>query len=216
DDRSEARPTPIAKGLPASPGAAIGRVVFTANAAEEWHQKGEQVLLVRTETSPEDIHGMKAAAGTLTARGGMTSHAAVVARGMGKCCITACTSLRVEAAKKTASFVGGGKEHKLKEGDTLTLDGSTGEVFIGPAPLVPAQLGSELGTLMQWVDQFRKLRVRTNADTPTDAKTARSFGAEGIGLCRTEHMFFQPERILAVREMIVAADEAGRRAALAK
>ena len=212
----KARPTPIAKGLPASPGAAIGRVVFTANAAEEWFNRGEQVLLVRTETSPEDIHGMKAAAGTLTARGGMTSHAAVVARGMGKCCITACTSLRVDAAKRTAVFTGGGKEHKLKEGDTLTLDGSTGEVFLGTAPLVPAQLGTELGTLMEWVDQFRTLKVRTNADTPTDARTARSFGAEGIGLCRTEHMFFQPERILAVREMIVAADEAGRRAALAK
>jgi pyruvate,orthophosphate dikinase len=190
--------------------------VFTANAAEEWHARGEEVLLVRTETSPEDIHGMKAAAGTLTARGGMTSHAAVVARGMGKCCITACTSLRVDAAKKTASFVGGGKEHKLKEGDVLTLDGSTGEVFVGSAPLVPAQLGSELGTLMQWVDELRRLKVRTNADTPTDARTARSFGAEGIGLCRTEHMFFQPERILAVREMIVAGDEAGRRVALAK
>jgi pyruvate,orthophosphate dikinase len=212
----KARLQPIAKGLPASPGAAIGKVVFTANAAAEWHNRGEQVLLVRTETSPEDIHGMKAAAGTLTARGGMTSHAAVVARGMGKCCITACTSLRVDAAKKTAAFVGGGKEIKIKEGDVLTLDGSTGEVFVGPTPLVPAQLGKELGTLMEWVDSFRKLKVRTNADTPTDARTARSFGAEGIGLCRTEHMFFQPERIIAVREMILANDETGRRAALAK
>jgi pyruvate,orthophosphate dikinase len=212
----KARPVPVAKGLPASPGAAIGKIVFTASAAEEWAQKGETVLLVRTDTSPEDIHGMKAASGILTARGGMTSHAAVVARGMGKCCITSCTSLRVDAAKKTAAFVGGGKEHKLKEGDVLTLDGSTGEVFLGSAPLVPAQLGAELGTLMEWVDQFRRLKVRTNADTPTDARTARSFGAEGIGLCRTEHMFFQPERILAVREMILANDEAGRRAALAK
>jgi pyruvate,orthophosphate dikinase len=212
----KARPTPIAKGLPASPGAAIGRVVFTANAADEWHKRGEEVVLVRTETSPEDIHGMKAAQGTLTARGGMTSHAAVVARGMGKPCITACTSLRVDAAKRTASFVGGGKEHKLKEGDTITLDGSTGEVFLGKAPLVPAQLGGELARLMEWVDQFRRLKVRTNADTPIDARTARAFGAEGIGLCRTEHMFFQPERILAVREMIVASDEAGRRAALVK
>jgi pyruvate,orthophosphate dikinase len=210
------RPTPIAKGLPASPGAAIGRVVFTANAAEEWRKRGEDVILVRTDTSPEDIHGMKAAEGTLTARGGLTSHAAVVARGMGKPCITACTSLRVEAAKKAASFVGGGKEHKLKEGDVLTLDGSTGEVFVGKAPLVPAQLGGELSKLMEWVDEHRKLEVRTNADTPIDARTARAFGAEGIGLCRTEHMFFQPERILAVREMIVANDEAGRRAALAK
>ena len=210
----KARPQPIAKGLPASPGAAIGRVVFTANAAAEWFARGEQVLLVRTETSPEDIHGMKAAAGTLTSRGGMTSHAAVVARGMGKCCITACTSLRVDAAKKTAFFQQSGKT--IVEGDTLTLDGSTGEVFVGTAPLVPAQLASELGTLMQWVDEFRTLKVRTNADTPTDARTARSFGAEGIGLCRTEHMFFAPERIIAVREMILAGDEAGRRAALAK
>ncbi len=212
----KARPTPIAKGLPASPGAAIGKIVFTANAAAEWAQRGETVLLVRTDTSPEDIHGMKAAAGILTARGGMTSHASVVARGMGKCCVTACTSLRVDAAKRTAAFLGGGKETKLKEGDVLTLDGSTGEVFLGTTPLVPAQLGAELGTLMTWVDSFRRLRVRTNADTPTDARTARAFGAEGIGLCRTEHMFFQPERILAVREMIVAADEAGRRTALAK
>ncbi|HUJ60754.1 MAG TPA: pyruvate, phosphate dikinase [Kofleriaceae bacterium] len=212
----KARPAAIAKGLPASPGAAIGKVVFTASAAAEWAGRGEQVLLVRTDTSPEDIHGMKAAAGILTARGGMTSHSAVVARGMGKCCITACSALRIDAAKKQASFVGGGSERKLKEGDVLTLDGSTGEVFWGSLPLVPAQLGDELAQLMTWVDSFRKLRVRTNADTPTDARTARSFGAEGIGLCRTEHMFFQPERILAVREMILAADEAGRRAALAK
>jgi pyruvate,orthophosphate dikinase len=212
----KSRPQPVAKGLPASPGAAIGKIVFTAKAAEEWAAKGETVLLVRTDTSPEDIHGMQAASGILTARGGMTSHAAVVARGMGKCCITSCTSLRVDAAKRTAAFIGGGKEIKLKEGDVLTLDGSTGEAFVGSAPLVPAQLGAELGTLMEWVDQFRRLKVRTNADTPTDARTARSFGAEGIGLCRTEHMFFQPERILAVREMIVANDEAGRRAALAK
>ncbi|HEY0191023.1 MAG TPA: pyruvate, phosphate dikinase [Kofleriaceae bacterium] len=212
----KARPTPIAKGLPASPGAAIGKVVFTASAAADWAQRGETVILVRTDTSPEDIHGMKAASGILTARGGMTSHSAVVARGMGKCCVTACTSLRVEAAKKTASFVGGGKEHKLKEGDLLTLDGSTGEVFLGQAPLVPAELGDEVGKLMEWVDSFRRLKVRTNADTPTDARTARNFGAEGIGLCRTEHMFFQPERILAVREMILANDEAGRRLALDK
>ncbi|HEX4416818.1 MAG TPA: pyruvate, phosphate dikinase [Kofleriaceae bacterium] len=212
----KARPPAIAKGLPASPGAAIGKIVFTATAAAEWVQRGEVVILVRTDTSPEDIHGMKAASGILTSRGGMTSHSAVVARGMGKCCVTACTSLRVDAAKRTASFVGGGQEKKLKEGDTLTLDGSTGEVFLGQAPLVPAQLGDEIGTLMEWVDSFRRLKVRTNADTPADARTARSFGAEGIGLCRTEHMFFQPERILAVREMILASDEAGRRAALAK
>jgi pyruvate,orthophosphate dikinase len=212
----KARPRAVAKGLPASPGAAIGKVVFTASAAAEWAQRGETVVLVRTDTSPEDIHGMKAASGILTSRGGMTSHAAVVARGMGKCCVTSCTALRVDAARRTAAFVGGGQEIKIKEGDTLTLDGSTGEVFLGPAPLVPAKLGDELGTLMTWVDSFRRLKVRTNADTPTDARTARSFGAEGIGLCRTEHMFFQPERILAVREMILAGDEAGRRAALAK
>src|SRR5262249_22602361 len=151
-------------------GAAIGKVVFTATAAAEWALRGETVILVRTDTSPEDIHGMKAAIGILTARGGMTSHSAVVARGMGKCCITACTSLRVEAAKKLAAFVGGGKEVKIKEGDLLTLDGNTGEVFIGTAPLVPAQLGAELGKLMQWVDGVRRLKVRTNADTPTDAR----------------------------------------------
>ena len=212
----KARPQPIAKGLPASPGAAIGKVVFTAKTAEDWAAKGETVLLVRTDTSPEDIHGMQAAVGILTARGGMTSHSAVVARGMGKCCITACGTLRVDVPKRAAAFVGGGKELKIKEGDLLTLDGTTGEVFLGQAPLVPAELGSELGTLMEWVDSFRTLKVRTNADTPTDARTARSFGAEGIGLCRTEHMFFQPERILAVREMILASDEAGRRTALAK
>ena len=212
----KARPAAIAKGLPASPGAAIGKIVFTASAAAEWEQRGETVILVRTDTSPEDIHGMKAASGILTSRGGMTSHAAVVARGMGKCCVTSCTALRVDAARRTAAFIGGGQEIKVKEGDTLTLDGSTGEVFLGPAPLVPAQLGSELDQLMAWVDSFRRLKVRTNADTPADARTARSFGAEGIGLCRTEHMFFQPERLLAVREMILAGDEAGRRAALAK
>jgi pyruvate, orthophosphate dikinase len=212
----KARPPAIGKGLPASPGAAIGKIVFTATAAEEWAARGEQVLLVRTDTSPEDIHGMKAASGILTARGGLTSHAAVVARGMGKCCVTACNSLRIDAQRRTASFVGGGAERKFREGDLLTLDGSTGEVFAGTAPLVPAQLGAELGTLMQWVDGFRTLRVRTNADTATDARTARSFGAEGIGLCRTEHMFFQPERILAVREMILAESREGRIAALAK
>jgi pyruvate,orthophosphate dikinase len=214
----KARPASVGKGLPASPGAAIGRIVFTASAAEEWAGRGERVILVRTDTSPEDIHGMKAAVGILTARGGMTSHSAVVARGMGKCCVTACTSLRVDAPKKSALFIASAtqKEIRLKEGDTLTLDGSTGEVFLGSLPLAPAQLGTELGTLMGWVDAVRTLKVRTNADTPTDARTARSFGAEGIGLCRTEHMFFQPERILAVREMILAADEKGRRAALAK
>lgn len=212
----KSRPPRLAKGLPASPGAAIGKIVFTANAAEELAKKGESVILVRIETSPEDIHGMKAASGILTQRGGMTSHAAVVARGMGKCCVTACTSLRVDAARGKISIGTGAEERVFSKGDVITLDGSTGEVFGGALPLVPAELSGELGQLMSWVDAARRLKVRTNADTPTDAKTARAFGAEGIGLCRTEHMFFQPDRILAVREMILAADEAGRRHALDK
>ena len=210
------RPAPVAKGLPASPGASIGKVVFTARQAEAARAKGEDVILVRTETSPEDIHGMKAAVGILTARGGMTSHAAVVARGMGTCCITGCTALRVEAARGQATFVRKDGDLVVRAGDVITLDGSTGEVFAGPLPLAPAAMSPELGTLMSWVDRHRRLKIRTNADTPTDARTARAFGAEGIGLCRTEHMFFQPDRILAVREMILAADERGRRAALAK
>jgi pyruvate, orthophosphate dikinase len=214
DPRS--RPARMARGLPASPGAAIGKIVFTANAAEEMAKRGETVILVRVDTSPEDIHGMKAAAGILTQRGGMTSHAAVVARGMGKCCITACTSLRVDVARGTVSIGTGADERVFRRGDLLTLDGSTGDVFAGPLPLVPAELSAELAQLMTWVDAVRRLRVRTNADTFTDAQTARAFGAEGIGLCRTEHMFFQPDRILAVREMIVASDEAGRRDALVK
>ncbi|HTE53837.1 MAG TPA: pyruvate, phosphate dikinase [Kofleriaceae bacterium] len=206
------RPTPLTKGLPASPGAAIGRVVFSANQAEEWVKRGETVILVRTETSPEDIHGMKVAAGIVTARGGMTSHAAVVARGMGRPCVTAATDLKVDHARERFTV---GKTVVAK-GDVITLDGSTGEVFVGPATLVPASMSAEFETLMSWVDEVRRLRVRTNADTPADARTARAFGAEGIGLCRTEHMFFAPERILAVREMILAGDEAGRRAALVK
>jgi pyruvate, orthophosphate dikinase len=210
------RPPRIAKGLPASPGAAIGKIVFTANAAEELAKRGESVILVRVETSPEDIHGMKAASGILTQRGGMTSHAAVVARGMGKPCITACSGLRVDAARGKVAIGSGAEERVFGRGDVITLDGSTGEVFAGPLPLVPAELSGELGQLMSWVDAARRLKVRTNADTPTDARTARAFGAEGIGLCRTEHMFFQPDRILAVREMIVASDEAGRRHALEK
>ncbi|MEZ4366931.1 MAG: pyruvate, phosphate dikinase [Kofleriaceae bacterium] len=207
----KARPPAVGKGLPASPGAAIGSVVFTAGEAEAAAKRGERVLLVRTETSPEDIHGMQAAVGILTARGGMTSHAAVVARGMGKPCVTACRGLRVEAARGQAT-VG---DVVVRRGDVLTLDGSSGEVFVGPAPLIPAELGGEVDQLMGWVDGVRRLRIRTNADTAVDARTARSFGAEGIGLCRTEHMFFQPERLRAVRQMILAGDEAGRRAALA-
>jgi pyruvate, orthophosphate dikinase len=206
------RPEPLCKGLAASPGAAIGRVVFSANQAEEWAKRGESVLLVRTETSPEDIHGMKVAVGVLTARGGLTSHAAVVARGMGRPCVTAASGLKVDHARER--FTAGGKT--VVKGDTITIDGSTGEVFAGPATLVPARLSDEFHVLMGWVDEIRRLRVRTNADTPADARTARAFGAEGIGLCRTEHMFFAPERILAVREMILAADEKGRRAALDK
>jgi pyruvate, orthophosphate dikinase len=210
------RPAAVAKGLPASPGASIGKVVFTAKQAEAARAKGEDAILVRTETSPEDIHGMKASVGILTARGGMTSHAAVVARGMGTCCITGCTALRVEAARGQATFARKDGDVVVRLGDVITLDGSTGEVFIGPLPLAPAAMSPELGTLMTWVDRHRRLKIRANADTPTDARTARGFGAEGIGLCRTEHMFFQPDRILAVREMILAADEAGRRAALVK
>jgi len=212
------RPAVLAKGLPASPGAVIGAIVFTAAEAEAAAARGERVLLVRTETSPEDIVGMKAAVGILTARGGMTSHAAVVARGMGKSCITGCTGLRVESARGQVTVVGKGAspDRTFKRGDVLTLDGSTGEVFAGRAPLAPAEPTPELAELMTWVDAARRLRVRTNADTPTDARTARAFGAEGIGLCRTEHMFFQADRLLAVREMILAPDEAGRRTALAK
>jgi pyruvate,orthophosphate dikinase len=211
------RPASVAKGLPASPGAAIGKVVFTARAAEAARAKGEDTILVRTETSPEDIHGMKAAVGILTARGGMTSHAAVVARGMGTTCITGCTALRVEAARGFATIQRkDGTDVTIKAGQVITLDGSTGELFVGALPLVPAAMSDELDQLMRWVDQHRRLKIRTNADTPMDARTARAFGAEGIGLCRTEHMFFQPDRILAVREMILAADEKGRRAALAK
>jgi pyruvate, orthophosphate dikinase len=208
----ETRPEPIASGLPASPGAAIGRVVFTAGEAEEWAGRGETVILVRAETSPEDIHGMKVASGILTARGGMTSHAAVVARGMGKCCVAGCSAIQVDVPR--GRFTVGTRV--VRKGDTITLDGTTGEVFVGPATLVPARLPAEFETLMEWVDEVRRLKVRTNADTSADARTARAFGAEGIGLCRTEHMFFAPERILAVRQMILAADEPGRRKALDK
>ena len=212
------RPPVLTKGLPASPGAAIGTLVFSAPEADAAAAKGERVLLCRTETSPEDIVGMKAAVGILTARGGMTSHAAVVARGMGKPCITGATGLRVDAVRGLVTVLGkgGAPDRVFKRGDVLTVDGSTGEVFAGAAPLAPAALSAELEELMAWVDATRTLHIRTNADTATDARTARKFGAEGIGLCRTEHMFFATDRILAVREMIVAADVAGRKAALAK
>jgi pyruvate,orthophosphate dikinase len=202
----------IAKGLPASPGAAVGRIVLSADEAEARAKSGERVVLVRIETSPDDIHGMHAAEGILTARGGMTSHAAVVARGMGKCCVAGCGALRVDPATQELRVNG----HVLRAGDWITLDGATGEVFRGQVPTVTPEMGGAFADLMRWADKIRRLRVRTNADTPGDAKLAREFGAEGIGLCRTEHMFFEPSRILAVREMILASDLAARERALAK
>ena len=202
----------IAKGLPASPGAATGRVVFHADDAEEWSKKGEKVILVRIETSPEDLKGMNAAQGILTQRGGMTSHAAVVARGMGKCCVSGCGAISISYADKVVKT---GK-YVINEGDYLSLDGSTGEVMIGQVKTIDAKLSGNFGTVMKWADEFRKLKIRTNADTPKDAKTARDFGAEGIGLCRTEHMFFEGDRIKTVREMILADDAAGRKKALKK
>ncbi|HBG93308.1 MAG: pyruvate, phosphate dikinase [Nitrospirae bacterium RIFOXYB2_FULL_43_5] len=202
----------IAKGLPASPGAAVGKVVFTADEAEKAAERGEKVILVRTETSPEDIGGMHAAQGILTARGGMTSHAAVVARGMGKCCIAGCGAININESQRYFTV----NTFNLKEGDYLTLNGTTGEVILGEAPLITPELTGDFGIFMKWVDGFRKIGVRTNADTPHDAAVARDFGAQGIGLCRTEHMFFEPERIIAVREMILADDTEGRQAALAK
>jgi len=203
----------IAKGLPASPGAVSGTVVFTADEAESEAKTGRKVILVRIETSPEDIHGMHAARGILTARGGMTSHAAVVARGMGKCCVAGCGDIKVDYASQSFTARNG---VVVKKGETITLDGSKGEVMLGEVPTVSAELTGDFGTLMGWVDEFRTLKVRANADTPHDAKVARQFGAEGIGLCRTEHMFFDAERIAAVREMILADDLEGREVALAK
>lgn len=202
----------IAQGLPASPGAASGRIVFHAEDAEEWVEKGEQVILVRIETSPEDIGGMHVAQGILTSRGGMTSHAAVVARGMGTCCVAGCGALDINYRQKTMTVNG----QVFKEGDWISLDGSKGEVIEGKVPTIDPELSGSFGTLMQWADEVRHLKVRTNADTPHDAEVARNFGAEGIGLCRTEHMFFEGDRIKAVREMILADNEAGRRKALAK
>lgn len=202
--------TPLTKGLPASPGAAVGKVVFTAQEAEAWQEKGEKVILVRVETSPEDIGGMASAQGILTARGGMTSHAAVVARGMGKCCVSGAGDIKVDFAKKT--FKVGNTE--LKEGDWISLNGSTGEVFIGQAPLIEPQVTGNFAKLMKWADKYRQMGIRTNADTPEDASRAREFGAEGIGLCRTEHMFFKDNRIISVRKMILADTEEKRRSAL--
>jgi pyruvate,orthophosphate dikinase len=202
----------LAKGLPASPGAASGIVVFSADEAEARAQKGESVILVRIETSPEDIHGMHAAKGILTTRGGMTSHAAVVARGMGRPCVAGCGAVSVDYNNQVLSSGG----VQVRGGDVLTIDGGTGEVFVGPVAMIEPQLSGDFATLMEWADQVRRMKVRANAETPLDAETARKFGAEGIGLCRTEHMFFDPERIGAVRQMIMAETEAGRRIALAR
>lgn len=202
----------MATGLPASPGAASGEIVLDSDEAEAAKAAGKKVILVRVETSPEDIHGMHAAEGILTARGGMTSHAAVVARGMGKPCVSGAGTLKVDIAAGTVSALG----TVLKKGDHITIDGSTGQVLIGQVKMIEPEISGEFGILMGWADAHRRMKVRTNAETPLDAKTARGFGAEGIGLCRTEHMFFEGERIVAVREMILADDTKGRRAALAK
>ncbi|WP_417458650.1 pyruvate, phosphate dikinase [Kordiimonas sp.] len=200
------------RGLPASPGAAAGEVVFDADTAEALAKEGKAVILCRVETSPEDIHGMHAAKGILTARGGMTSHAAVVARGMGRPCVSGAGQLRIDSKAGVMTAVG----REVKEGDWITIDGASGEVMVGEVKTLQPELAGDFGTLMTWADRYRKLKVRTNADTPHDTRTAREFGAEGIGLCRTEHMFFEGERIVAVREMILAEDIAGRRSALAK
>ena len=204
--------TPMGKGLGASPGAACGKIVFTANDAEAWNERGEKVVLVRLETSPEDITGMKASQGILTVRGGMTSHAAVVARGMGTCCVSGCSDIVMDEANK--KFTLAGKE--FHEGDYISIDGSTGNIYDGIIPTVDATIAGEFGRIMGWADKFRTMKVRTNADTPADAKKARELGAEGIGLCRTEHMFFDPERIAAFREMICSDTVEEREAALAK
>ncbi|MBQ0037482.1 MAG: pyruvate, phosphate dikinase [Clostridiales bacterium] len=204
--------SPVGKALPASPGAACGKIVFTAEDAKEWNDRGEKVVLVRLETSPEDIEGMKAAQGILTVRGGMTSHAAVVARGMGKCCVSGCSAINMDEDNKC--FTLSGKVYH--EGDWLSLDGSTGNIYDGAMPTVDASVGGDFGRIMAWADKYRRLKVRTNADTPHDAKKARELGAEGIGLCRTEHMFFEGDRISAIREMICSDTKEEREAALAK
>ncbi len=212
DDVAKQKAEIIAKGLPASPGAAVGEVVFTAERAHELAQEGRDVILVRTETSPEDIEGMNAAKGILTSRGGMTSHAAVVARGMGKCCVAGCSDINVNEEDGKLSV----KDITLKEGDWITLDGGTGEVINGKVPVIDPEVSGDFGKLMGWADETKKLIVKANADTPHDAEVAKKFGAEGIGLCRTEHMFFEGGRIKAVREMILADDLEGRKKALDK
>ena len=204
--------TPVGKGLGASPGAACGKVVFTADDAVAWHEKGEKVVLVRLETSPEDITGMKASQGILTVRGGMTSHAAVVARGMGTCCVSGCGDIKMDEANKKFELAG----KTYTEGDYISIDGSTGNIYDGVIPTVDATIAGEFGRIMAWADKYRVLKVRTNADTPADAKKARELGAEGIGLCRTEHMFFEADRIAAFREMICSDTVEEREAALAK
>ena len=204
--------TPMGKGLGASPGAACGKIVFTADDAEAWNERGEKVVLVRLETSPEDITGMKASQGILTVRGGMTSHAAVVARGMGTCCVSGCSDIVMDEANKKFTLA----DKEFHEGDYISIDGSTGNIYDGIIPTVDATIAGEFGRIMGWADKFRTMKVRTNADTPADAKKARELGAEGIGLCRTEHMFFDPERIAAFREMICSDTVEEREAALAK
>ena len=203
---------PVGKALPASPGAACGKIVFNAEDAKEWAARGEKVVLVRLETSPEDIEGMKAAQGILTVRGGMTSHAAVVARGMGKCCVSGCGAINMDEANKQFTLAG----KTYHEGDWLSLDGSTGNIYDGAMPTVDASVGGDFGRIMAWADKFRRLQVRTNADTPHDAAKARELGAQGIGLCRTEHMFFESDRIAAIREMICSDTVEQREKALAK
>jgi pyruvate,orthophosphate dikinase len=207
-----AQKTILTKGLPASPGAASGEVVFTADEAEKRANDGKAVMLCRTETSPEDIHGMHAAAGILTARGGMTSHAAVVARGMGRACVAGAGAISMDYKAKFMTI----GEHKISEGDIVTIDGSTGEVMLGEVETKQPELSGDFETVMAWADAARRMKVRTNAETPVDAQTAKDFGAEGIGLCRTEHMFFDPMRIQNVREMIFATNKEGRETALAK
>ena len=212
DPKALKEAAPIGKALGASPGAACGKVVFTAEDAEEWAKRGEKVVLVRLETSPEDIVGMKASQGILTGRGGRTSHAAVVARGMGKCCVSGCTEMVMDEENK--KFTLGGKEYH--EGDVISIDGTTGNIYDGAIPTVEATVSGDFGRIMGWADKFRRLKVRTNADTPADAAKAKELGAEGIGLCRTEHMFFEPDRIAAIREMICSDTVEEREAALAK
>ena len=212
DPEAKKSATVLTKGLPASPGAAVGKIVFDAHVAHEMNENGEKVILTRVETSPEDLIGMNAAQGILTSRGGMTSHAAVVARGMGKCCIAGCHDITIDEEAKTMTIAG----KTFKEGDYITLEGTTGEVIEGESKTIDPELSGDFGKIMEWADKYRKLLVKTNSDTPHDAEVAIKFGAEGIGLCRTEHMFFDEDRILAVREMIVAKEIEGRQKALDK